>query len=176
MKKPNDLRDHLLSSLPVLADNPDRLLIFVDEGRMVNTHANGLSFEYRYTLNIIITDFSEDMAVLTLAIYAWLRLNQPELLANLNKAADNVKFIADILDNSRADLSITIPLTERVIAKVNDGEQLTIDYPPEPHATRPSESRLMRIVDAKTGDVLGQFPTGTEEQHWMMEMPLVDLR
>lgn len=175
MIKPNQLRAHLLSSLPSLAKNPDRLHIFVDEGRMVNTLANGLSFEYRYQLNIIITDFADDMAAVALALYAWLRLNQPELMANLNKASDGVQFIADILDNQRVDLAIKLPLTERVIVKETDS-RATIDYPPEPHATRADAPKMVQIIDAKTDAVLGEFPGGLPEEHWMMEMPLVDVK
>ena len=171
MKKPNQLREHLLQGLPHLAKNPDRLLIFVDEGRTVNTLANGLSFEYRYTLNLIITDFSEDLAGLMVLIYAWLRLNQPELMANLDKSRDSVKFVADILDNSRVDLSITLPLTERVIVKEVDG-QAVYDYPAEPYATAVKPSMKVDIINAKTEQVLGSFMTGEREQRLELEMPL----
>ena len=174
MKKPNQLRAHLLSALPELAKNPDRLLIFVDEGRMVNTLANGLSFEYRYQLNIIITDFSEDMAAVAVAVYAWLRENQSELMANLDKAKDGVKFVADILDNRKVDLSITLPLTERVIVKEQDGQAM-INYPAEPAYSRPESVQMVQIIDAKNNTVLGEFPTGMPEEKWMLEMPLVDL-
>ncbi|WFF38041.1 phage tail protein [Moraxella nasibovis] len=175
MKKPNLLRSHLLASLPELAKNPDRLLIFVDEGRMVNTLANGLSFEYRYTLNVIITDFAEDMAAVAVALYAWLRDHQSELLANLDKAKDGVKFVADILDNRKVDLSITLPLTERVIVKETDGKAV-FDYPAEPTYTRPTPTQKVQIIDAKNDAVLGEFPTGMPEEKWMLEMPLVDIR
>ncbi|MFA9487178.1 MULTISPECIES: phage tail protein [unclassified Moraxella] len=174
MKKPNQLRTHLLASLPELAKNPDRLLIFVDEGRMVNTLANGLSFEYRYTLNVIITDFSEDMAAVAVALYAWLREHQSELMANLDKAKDGVKFVADILDNRKVDLSITLPLTERVIVKETDGKAV-ISYPPEPTYTRPEMAKTVQLIDANDGVVLGEFPTGMPEEKWLLTMPLVDI-
>ncbi|WP_323842957.1 phage tail protein [Moraxella sp. Pampa] len=174
MKKPNQLRSHLLQSLPVLAKNPDRLLIFVDEGRMVSTMANGLSFEYQYQLNIIITDFAEDMAAVSVALYAWLREHQSELMTNLNKAKDGIKFVADILDNRKVDLSITLPLTERVIVKETDGKAV-ISYPSEPTYTRPSPRQKMQIIDAKRDVVLGEFPAGVPEEKWLLQMPLVDM-
>ena len=174
MKKPNQLRAHLLNGLPELAKNPDRLLVFIDEGRMVNTAANGLSFVYRYTLNIIITDFAEDLAGVAVLLFAWIRQHQSELMTNLAKATDGVKFVADILDNRKVDLSITLPLTERVIAK-EQGGQVMIDYPPEPGYTRPTEVQNVQIIDAKNNTVLGEFPTGMPEEKWMLEMPLVDL-
>lgn len=175
MIKPNQLRAHLLSSLPSLAKNPDRLLIFVDEGKLVNTLANGLSFEYRYQLNLIITDFADDMASVVVALFAWLRLHQPELMANLDKARQDVSFIADILDNKRVDLAIKLPLTERVIVKETDS-RATIDYPPEPHATMADAPKMVQIIDAKTDAVLGEFPSGLPEEKWLMEMPLVDIK
>lgn len=171
MKKPNQLREHLLAGLPHLAKNPDRLLIFVDEGRTVNTLANGLSFEYRYTLNLIITDFSEDLAVLMVLIYAWLREHQPELMANLDKARDGVKFAADVLDSHRVDLSITLPLTERVIVKEVSG-QAVYDYPAEVCATKVEPSMQVDIINARTEQVLGSFMTDEQEQRWELEMPL----
>ena len=58
MKKPESLRQHLLASVPSLARDPDRLLVFIDEGRMRCTAAPGLSFEYEYRLNLILTDYA----------------------------------------------------------------------------------------------------------------------
>lgn len=58
MNKPSSLRSHLLAAVPELRHNPDRLLIFIDQGRMRSTAAPGLSFEYSYTLNLIFTDYA----------------------------------------------------------------------------------------------------------------------
>ncbi|AKG08086.1 tail protein [Moraxella bovoculi] len=174
MKKPNQLRAHLLNGLPELAQNPDRLLVFIDEGRMVNTMANGLSFEYRYTLNIIITDFAEDLASVAILLFAWIRQHQSELMTNLDKATDGVKFVADILDNRKVDLSITLPITERVIVKETDGKAV-ISYPPEPTYTRPEMAKTVQLIDANDGVVLGEFPTGMPEEKWLLTMPLVDI-
>lgn len=134
MKKPTSLRDHLLSSVPELRKNPDRLLIFVDKGSMHSSSAPGLSFQYRYTLNLIITDFSGDPAAVAIPLFAWVLRHQAELMTNTDRVKSGIPFEADILDNSKVDLSISLPLTERVIVKKVDG-RLEVSYPPEPELT-----------------------------------------
>ena len=79
MKKPNQLRKILEQSHQDFVKNPDRLQLYVDGGQVVATGSTSLSFEYRYTLNIIITDFAFDIASLIVPINAYLRKNQPEL-------------------------------------------------------------------------------------------------
>lgn len=132
MKKPESLRAHLLAAIPELKRNPDRLLVFVDSGSMRSTAAPGLSFEYSYTLNLILTDFSGSPDAVAVPLFAWVLVNQRELMENLEKGKDAIKFEADILDNSKVDLSITLPLTERVIVKRLDDGKLHVSHPPEP--------------------------------------------
>ncbi|MCF5922874.1 phage tail protein, partial [Xanthomonas perforans] len=55
MIKPASLRAHLVAALPDLARDADRLLVFIDAGSLVSTVQPGLSFEYQYTLNLILT-------------------------------------------------------------------------------------------------------------------------
>ena len=45
MYKPESLRALLAAVHPELARDPDRLVVFIDEGSMVSTMAEGLSFE-----------------------------------------------------------------------------------------------------------------------------------
>ncbi|AVO55735.1 phage tail protein [Pseudomonas mendocina] len=132
MNKPNSLRDHLLAAYPKLAQNPERLLVFIDQGNIRSTAAPGLSFEYRYTLNIIITDYAGHPDNIAIPLLAWLRRNQPDLLENLERGKDAIAFEADILANDLVDLSITLPLTERVIVKRLPDDSLEVTHPPEP--------------------------------------------
>ena len=132
MQKPDSLRCHLLAAIPGLARNPDRLLVFVDNGTIRSTAAHGLSFEYGYTLNVTLTDFAGDPDAVFVALLAWLLVNQNELLANLETGKDAIKFEADILNGSTVDLSIKIPLTERVIVRKQPDDTLQISHPPEP--------------------------------------------
>lgn len=132
MNKPESLRAHLLAAIPELKRNPDRLLVFIDNGSMRSTAAPGLSFEYSYTLNLILTDFAGHPDAVAIPLFAWVLVNQRELMENLERGRDAIKFEADILDNSKVDLSITLPLTERVIVKQQADGTLHIDHPPEP--------------------------------------------
>lgn len=132
MNKPESLRAHLVAAVPELKRNPDRLLTFVDNGSMRSTAAPGLSFEYSYTLNIILTDFAGHPDAIAIPLFAWVLVNQRELMENQEKGRDAIKFEADILDNSKVDLSITLPLTERVIVKRLDDGTLQVEHPPEP--------------------------------------------
>lgn len=132
MNKPNSLRDHLLAADTTLAQNPERLLVFIDEGNIRSTAAPGLSFEWLYTLNIIITDYAGHPDNIAIPLLAWLRRNQPDLLTNIEKGKDAIGFEADILGNDKVDLSITMPLTERVIVKRLPDDSLEVSHPPEP--------------------------------------------
>ena len=57
MNKPNSLRAALTAALPEFARNPDRLHIFIEHGSIAVTAAKSLSFEYAYTLDIVVTDY-----------------------------------------------------------------------------------------------------------------------
>lgn len=132
MNKPESLRAHLLAAIPELKRNPDRLLVFIDNGSMRSTAAPGLSFEYSYTLNLILTDFAGHPDAVAIPLFAWVLVNQRELMENQEKGRDAIKFEADILDNSKVDLSITLPLTERVIVKRQADDTLQVSHPAEP--------------------------------------------
>ncbi|MEH6565103.1 MAG: phage tail protein [Halopseudomonas sp.] len=156
MNKPDSLRRHLEQAIPELRKNPDRLLVFIDNGTLRSTAAPGLSFEYAYTLNLIFTDFAGHPDSIAVPLFAWLLVNQNELMANLDRAKDSVQFEADLLDNSKVDLSITLPLTERVIVKPQGDGQLLITHPPEPPLEEPYEATSWQLI-GKDGEVLAEW-------------------
>lgn len=139
MKKPASLRAALVAALPDLARDPERLLVFIDAGALHSTYAPGLSFETAYTLNLILTDFAGDPLVVWLAILIWLRVNQAELLDNIDKRQSGITFEADIIDHDKVDLSIKLQLTERVIVKDLGNGKLDISIADEPQP----EARLI---------------------------------
>lgn len=132
MNKPESLRAHLLAAVPQLKSNPDRLMVFIDEGTIRSTAAPGLSFEYAYTLNVILTDFPGHPDAVAIPLLAWVLVNQRELMENLDKSKEAITFEADVLDSSKVDLSIKLPLTERVIVKKQPDETLLVTHPNEP--------------------------------------------
>jgi len=132
MNKPDSLRTHLLATIAELKHNPDRLLIFIDNGKVRCTAAASLSFEYSFDLQIILTDFAGHPDSVMLPLLGWLSVHQSELLENLSKSADGIRFEADILDNSKVDMSLTLPLTERVVVGKDEEGNITIRHPGEP--------------------------------------------
>lgn len=132
MNKPESLRAHLLSSVRELKGQPDRLMVFIDQGTIRSTAAHGLSFEYAYTLNVILTDFPGHPDAVAIPLLAWVLVNQRELIENLERNKDAITFEADVLDSNKVDLSIKLPLTERVIVKKQGDGTLQIDHPAEP--------------------------------------------
>jgi len=134
MNKPQSLREALNSAVAYLKENPDRLHLFVDRGALVATSAASVSWEYRYTLNVIITDFTGDQNLLMAAVMYWLRTNQPDALQNPSERDQLCTFEVDILGNGACDISINLKLTERVIAKEVSGvtEVRAVPEPDEP--------------------------------------------
>ncbi len=131
MKKPQQLRTHLVAAVPALAHNPDRLLIFVEGGGIAGTYQPGLSFEYRYTLELVLTDFAGAPEAVMLPLLQWLTRHQSELLATPSNR-DKLTFEVDVLADDLVDLAIKLPLTERIkVVRDADGT-LRLEYLPEP--------------------------------------------
>ncbi len=157
MNKPSALRAHLLAAVPELHKNPDRLLVFIDNGTIRSTAAPGLSFEYSYTLNVILTDYAGHPDAVAIPLLAWLLVNQPELLTNLEKGKTAIAFEADVLDNSKVDLSLKLPLTERVIVKKQDDGSLQVSHPNEPELFEETFTLSGLRLETPSGEVIAQW-------------------
>lgn len=131
MRKPVELRAAITAVVVDLKRNPEKLYLFVEEGRVVATGVKTISFEYQYTLTLLVTDFAQSADTITVPVMAWLREHQPELFTNPDRRPDGFKFETDILNHDCVDLLMRIPLTERVIVKVVDG-RYEVTHAPEP--------------------------------------------
>lgn len=129
MKKPESLKALLLASVPGLADKPENLSMFIDKGRIAARLTGSLSFEYRYTVNVVVQDFSGDVDALFVPLLAWVADQQPDLLERDQQ--EPFSFESEILDGDLADISIDLELTERVkVARTDDGLVVThLDEP-----------------------------------------------
>ena len=137
MIKPGSLRDHLVAKVPELARDAERLLIFVRNGALVCTATDPLSFEYRYQLSVVVTDFTGAADLLMVPVLDWVRVYQHELMANTARR-EEIRFECEVLANDKVDVEITLPLTERVgVARREDGGFDTAHYP-EPPVTEPT--------------------------------------
>lgn len=130
MQKPASLRAALTAAIPEIRDQPDRLVIWVEDGavRARQTETHGFAFDY--PLSVLLREVSTDIAIVALAINRWLRRHQPNLLAG--GAGDSYKFETDVLDNKTADILFTIDLCENVAVEPQPDGSWSIDYLVEP--------------------------------------------
>lgn len=132
MIKPARLREALTQAWPVLQHDPDKLLVFIDQGHLVATAAPTLSFEYHYQLNLVLTDYAGSADEIMVALLSWIKRHQPELLAPRDPHESRLCFEVDPLNHTTCDLSITLPLTERVIVTPDDTGSHRIEHADEP--------------------------------------------
>lgn len=142
MKKPDSLRKALTDAVPALRTNPDMLRLFVDNGKIAATLAASLSFEKQYTLNVVVTDFTQEIDLLLVPVMAWLRENQPDIMTTDEGQKKGFTWYADINNDNSVDISISLLLTERTLVKQVGGalhvQNVAEPLPPEP-VTRPVE-------------------------------------
>ena len=117
MLKPSSLRAHLEKAVPELARDPERLVLLARAGQMCSTGTGSLSFEYRYTLQVVVLDYAGHADTLTVPLLAWLAVHQPELLDHPDKREKAVRFEVEYLNAHTVDLSLEVDLTERVLVK-----------------------------------------------------------
>ncbi|MBR0573347.1 MULTISPECIES: phage tail protein [Pasteurellaceae] len=143
MYKPDRLRKLLSKRIPYFKQNPDALQLFYANGYIHSTGATSLSWQYHYDLEIIIEDFPDSPDLIFLAVQEFIKVEQAELVLNPNKQQD-VKFEADPNNNETYDLSITIPLSERVIVSV-ENNAYQIKHAEEPQPTEWQEIERIQI-------------------------------
>jgi hypothetical protein len=115
-----------------LKTNPDKLLVFVDAGKIYATAAPECSFEYRFTLNVSVTDFADDVDALFIALIVWVQANQPDLISNEDNRRGGVAFEVDHLTQTTCDVSIKIRLTESGVVETNARDARTVSHVDEP--------------------------------------------
>jgi hypothetical protein len=132
MNKANSLRKALNAAVPSLTTVPDKLLIFIDAGNIIATGAASGSFDYAYTLNVMLLDFAGDADIVFAALMAWIKRNQSDLLTNDDLRKTGISFEADQLTQTTVDLSIKLKLTESVVVGTDDTGAQTITHVDEP--------------------------------------------
>lgn len=150
MKKLHRLRAHLINAVPALANDPERLLTFVEEGSIEFHRGPNLTHEYQFTAQLVLTDFSADLDTIIVPLLYWLAEYQPD--ADPNEA---LSFEAEILSHQSVDVALRVKLTERVLSKVDcDTGQIKVDHAlPRFEVTgcpSPRWQLLMRDSDTET--------------------------
>ena len=100
MDKPSKLRDTLTKAIPDLAQNPEKLAIFVVGGRVVHTGTDTLSWEYRYSLRVLLTDFAGHADAVMAPLVMWMKTHQPEVFDNPDTREKAIRFEA-VLSRAR---------------------------------------------------------------------------
>lgn len=129
MNKAKLLRTALTSALPELRKDPDRLKLWVENGSARSRQTATLGFAFQYRLNVLIAEASTDIALIALALFRWIRVQQPSLLA---VGSEGISFDADILDNGTADILFQLELVENISVSPKDSGGFTLDYLTEP--------------------------------------------
>lgn len=132
MKKPESLRDLMTQAVPAIKADPTRLSLFIDRGS-IRVRPGSLSFEYAYSVNLVVQDYAGDPDAVIVPVIAWIAEHQPELLQRQDSQAFD--FESELLAEGVFDLSLTIALTERVRVVRADGgvtvEHLEDRLPPD---------------------------------------------
>ncbi|GKV91749.1 phage tail protein [Pectobacterium carotovorum] len=115
MLKAELLRKTISEQVPWLRENPDQLVVYVQKGNAISTGGRYASFEYHYTLEVLVMDYPYSIDTLMVPILMWARIYQPDLLLNPERRKTGITFDADLLSNSTADLLIRIQADEAVI-------------------------------------------------------------
>ena len=171
MKKLESLRTHMLNAVKELQRDPERMLIFTEKGNVRCTLANGLSFEYVYDLNLILTEYAGDLDAVMIPLLDWVRINQHELLSNLEKSKDAVKFEAEFIDNDKVDVMFELELTERVIIQQQEHGVYNFSYPEEPQYQLASSATDCELLDDQ-GNLLATWTSVETLNTVALEMPL----
>lgn len=134
MWKLQSLRNLIESANPDLKRDPQNLIVLASEGRAVSTLARSLSFEYAYTIDITVLNYTGHTDALFVPLIAWLRVHQSELLDNPTTQAKGLEFNVELLETDACDIGIRVPVTERVIVTADKDHptRLNAEHPPEP--------------------------------------------
>lgn len=115
MRKLEDLRNHVIENVPGLKRNPDKLLTFIEDGKIEFWSGPNLSHSYSIPVQIIVTDYAGNVDDLILPILSWLKVREPG-----HDPMNTIRFEAELLSNNSYDIAITVNVTERVIVKATE--------------------------------------------------------
>ena len=159
MYKPASLRAAIIATVPDL-DDQERLVIFVSDGSVV-CRPTGLSYEYRYRLEVNVLDYQHAPDLLMVTVLDWLKTNQPDILQqHPEQAARRFTFETDIITNTVVDIAIRLELTENVRVQ-RDGDVQTITHLAEPVADFGNAPEEWRFY--VQGELVGSYRKATPD-------------
>lgn len=149
MKKPLTLRRHLEAAIPHLKRDPDKLRLWIEEGAVASKLGASLSYEWRYTLTLLFTDFVDAPDTLIVPLLAWIEKNQYDLFLDPEKRDRALTFESEVIDHEKIDIQFKLQLTERVIVTATAGGWRCehLDEPPLPETDGPTGWALYAAGD-----------------------------
>lgn len=137
MEKIRSLRAAIEAAIPDLARNPERLLLFVDKGKIASTSRVHASFEYRYEAEVLLVDFSDHLDKVVVACILWAQAHEPDIFQRWRETGEGISFEAELRNENDVDISLKMPLTERVIVRQQPDGSVYIEHAGEPPAPDP---------------------------------------
>lgn len=147
MKKLQDLRSYLQSKIPELARGPDRLLTFVEDGKITVFPGDNYSHKYIMPVVIIVTDWAHSTDDIILPVIEWLMVREPGF-----DPEESIKFEAEIIDKEKVDIRLDINITERVIVTFENGQRTIEHVLPDPPLYIDEDASLSMTATGPGGD------------------------
>lgn len=165
MLKLDSLRATILAAVPRLAADPAQVIVMTgDDGRIVSTGTEALSFEMHYTALVWVLGLAEHPDTVIVPVLAWHKLQQPELYADPAKTRNAFAFHAQPLDEPQTiDLHLRLQMTERVLVQHDPatGAVTAAHHAPEPGLRDPRDKperwRLDLLHPDGERQTLGEF-------------------
>src|SRR5690606_10250804 len=98
MQKATALREHLLARITWLKENPDKLFMFIEGGRIGARRSNSLSFMYSYSVKLLMLDCPIQTDLITVPLLAWIAVNQSDRLHHPDRTGQVFDFVAEVLN------------------------------------------------------------------------------
>ena len=121
MKKPEALRRHLETTIPHLKKFPESLHVMIESGAIATKPGVSHSFEWRYKLTLLFTDFVDSPDTIVVPLLVWLSTHQPDIMADAEKRYKTLSFKSEVISHEAIDIEFELDLTERVIVKAVTG-------------------------------------------------------
>lgn len=135
MKKAQALQDYLVKVVPRLAEKPEDLVVFLEDGFVRPINGYGSHLKVATAVVAVIDVPIGELVAIDMALLAWCKRHQPELLRAPN-AEKAFPFNIEMLDRDTCDVAFKIQLSQLVsIIERPDGKVDVIerDEPdPEP--------------------------------------------
>lgn len=158
--KINTLKAAILAALPELKRDPDRVRMWIERGSASSTQTDDRAITSAFQLNVLVVEMASDMHVLFLAVFEWMRVNQPDLMV---PGKEGISFDADILDNSTADILLQIQLDQAVGALCGAKGGYDLQYMPE---RDPPDPDILSIIAPEAAPPLKDFEVTEDLPPW----------